>query len=117
MKKRFFYFALVVLSGIIFIYSCSKGYNSPMPTGNGPAASVSIVNMAFSPDTLKIKAGTTVSWMNNDGMAHTVTSDVSLFNSGNMAVGVTYKYTFSAAGTYSYHCAIHPTMTGVVAVN
>jgi plastocyanin len=117
MKKRVFYFALVVLSGIIFIYSCSKSYNSPTPMTTGAAASVSIVNMAFSPDTLKIKAGTTVSWMNNDGMTHTVTSTSGLFNSGNLAAGLTYKYTFSAAGTYAYYCVIHPTMMGVVVVN
>jgi plastocyanin len=117
MKKRVFYFALVVLSGIVFIYSCSKSYNSPTPMTTGAAASVSIVNMAFSPDTLKIKAGTTVSWMNNDGMTHTVTSTASLFNSGNLAAGAMYKYTFTTTGTYPYYCVIHPGMKGVVVVN
>jgi plastocyanin len=116
MKKRVFYSALILLSGILFIYGCSKSYNAP-PMTTGAAASVSIVNMGFSPDTLKIKAGTTVSWMNNDGMTHTVTSTTSLFNSGNLGAGVTFKYTFTATGTYPYYCVIHPGMKGVVVVN
>jgi plastocyanin len=55
--------------------------------------------------------------MNNDGMTHTVTSNTTLFNSGNLAAGLTFKYTFTTAGTYAYHCIIHPTMTGVIVVN
>jgi plastocyanin len=116
MKKRVFYFALVVLSGIIFIYSCSKSYNAPKPA-TGAMASVSIKNMAFSPDTLRIKTATTVTWTNNDGMTHTVTSNTSVFDSGNLAAGLTFQYTFNVAGTFTYYCVIHPGMRGVVVVN
>ncbi|GAC1304895.1 MAG: hypothetical protein NVSMB24_13000 [Mucilaginibacter sp.] len=115
MKKRVFYFALVVLSGIIFIYSCSKSSSPKLATG--AAASVSIKNMAFSPDTLRIKTGTTVTWMNNDGMTHTVTSNTSLFDSGNLAAGLSFQYTFNTPGTFTYYCVIHVGMRGVVVVN
>ncbi|HWZ15181.1 MAG TPA: cupredoxin family copper-binding protein [Mucilaginibacter sp.] len=115
MKKRVLYLALVVLSGIISIYSCSKSYNAPKSAG--ASASVSIKNMAFSPDTLRIKTGTTVTWMNNDGMTHTVTSNTALFDSGNLAAGLSFQYTFNAAGTFTYYCVIHAGMRGVVVVN
>lgn len=116
MKKIVFCFALVILSGIVFIYSCSKSNNAPKPA-TGATVSVSIKNMAFSPDTLRIKTGTTVTWMNNDGMTHTVTSNTSLFDSGNLAAGLSFQYTFNAAGTFTYYCVIHAGMRGVVVVN
>jgi len=119
MKKILVYIALIVLSGVILIYSCSKGYNSPSPgSGTGVMASVVIQNMAFTPDTLRIKTGTTVTWSNMDGVTHTVTSLNGLFDSGNLGAGLNYNYTFAAAGTFTYHCTIHPMMkTGVVIVS
>ncbi len=118
MKKRLFYFAVMVISGILLIYSCSKSHNSPNPviTGNGATASVSIVNMSFSPDTLKIAAGTTVTWTNNDSMTHTVTATGGLFDSGNLPAGMTFTHTFSTAGTYNYRCVIHANMKAVIVV-
>jgi plastocyanin len=58
-----------------------------------------------------------VKWTNNDAIAHTVTSNTGAFDSGNMAAGATYSYTFSTAGTYNYHCTYHSGMTGTVMVN
>src|SRR5437763_11693100 len=90
------------------------GYNNPP---GSTAAAVNITGMAFSPSTLTVKAGTTVTWTNNDNMTHTVTSDDSNgFNSGDMTNTKTYSYTFSTAGTYSYHCYYHSGMTGTVTV-
>ena len=120
MKKKFFYSGIVILSAIILIYSCSKSYNAPAPmntTNNGATASVAIKNMAFIPDTITVKAGTTVTWSNMDGMTHTVTSNTSLFNSGNLGSGLNFSYMFATAGTYGYSCIIHPTMKGIVIVN
>jgi len=118
MKTRIFYSGLlaVLISSIVFI-SCSKsnGYGS----GNNPApaaATVSIRNMAFSPNSLSVKAGATVTWTNSDTTIHTVTADDGSFNSGNIAVGATYSKVFSSAGAFSYHCALHPEMTGKIVV-
>lgn len=52
------------------------------------------------------------------GTTHTITSDTQgLFDSGSLAPGATFEHTFTAAGTYHYHCSIHPTMTGIIVVN
>lgn len=86
-------------------------------------ASISIVNMSFSPATITVSAGTIVTWTNNDTMDHTVTSDTGLFNSGTISAGAlyvsagTFSYTFATPGTYTYHCSLHSTMTGTVVVN
>jgi plastocyanin len=87
-------------------------------------ASVSIDNnMSFAPSTLSVSAGTIVTWTNNDAINHTVTSDSGLFDSGAIPAAAlyvspgTFIYIFSTPGTYSYHCSIHPTMTGTVIVN
>ena len=94
-------------------------YTKSSNTTNGtPGANeVYIQGMAFSPVTLTVTAGTTVTWTNKDAMAHTVTSDSTLFVSGNIVANGTYSYTFNSAGTYPYHCAIHPTMKAKVIVN
>jgi plastocyanin len=79
-------------------------------------SSVSIANFAFQPAWISVPAGTTVSWFNNDGVSHTVTSDSGAFDSGAIAPGGSFGVTFSAPGAYTYHCAFHPMMTGTVVV-
>ena len=100
-------------------YGSGNNNNTGGNTNNGGNTSnaVSIVNMSFSKSTLQVAAGTTVTWTNNDNMAHTVTADDSSFDSGNIAVGATYRHTFSQAGTFAYHCSYHSGMTGTVSVN
>jgi plastocyanin len=73
--------------------------------------------MAFNPVTITVAAGTTITWTNNDGVAHTVTSDTALFDSGSIPSGGTYSHTFSTAGTFAYHCKFHAGMTATVVVN
>jgi plastocyanin len=97
--------------------------NQPSNTDNAstPQAvatdKVSIENMAFTPAAIKVKVGTTVTWTNNDSIAHTVTADSGDGpNSGNLDPGKTYSFTYKSVGTFSYHCEIHPDMTGTVQV-
>jgi plastocyanin len=105
----------VILFALMFSGSCSKSNNN---NGDTPGANeVFIQNMAFVPNTITVTAGTTITWTNKDAIAHTVTSNTALFNSGSLATGKTFTYTFSAAGTYSYYCSIHPTMVASVTVN
>ena len=54
---------------------------------------------------------------NNDGTTHRVVSDAPLFDSGNMANGATYTFNFTAPGTYTYHCSIHPGMVGSIVID
>jgi plastocyanin len=84
--------------------------------GAAGASAVTIQNFAFNPPTLTVKVGTEVTWTNQDSTTHTVTFDTGGAKSGNLAQGATYKQTFSSAGTLTYHCSIHPTMTATVTV-
>jgi len=68
------------------------------------------------PDDVTIAAGATVTWTNSDSVAHTSTSDASGWNSGTIAPGGRFSFTFQTPGTFSYHCAIHPGMIGTVVV-
>ncbi len=87
---------------------------APVSTGS---SSVSIAGIAFNPQTITVTAGTTITWTNNDGVSHTVTSDTSLFDSGTISPGGTYSHTFATTGTFAYHCKFHPGMMGSVIVN
>jgi plastocyanin len=81
-------------------------------------APVSIADFAFSPPTVTVAVGDTVTWTNNDGgIPHTVSSDSGGdLASGQLAGGATYQKTFTVAGTFAYHCDIHPSMTAQVVV-
>ena len=74
---------------------------------------------AFSPNpfTESIATRSEVIWANNDGTTHHIVSDEPLFDSGNMGNGETYTFTFTAAGTYTYHCSIHPAMVGTIVID
>jgi plastocyanin len=107
--------------------SCTKSSMSNMYGGGGggggggnggPGANaVWIQGMAFTPSSITVTAGTTITWTNKDAITHTVTSDTGVFDSGNISSGSSFSYTFSTAGTYQYHCKIHASMTGSVVVN
>jgi len=72
----------------------------------------------FTPNTITVVLGvnSTIVWTNNDGSPHTVTSNGGIFDSGNMAPGQSFTYTFTSTGTFAYHCTYHPWMTGTVVV-
>ncbi len=125
-RSRFLLLAFLLVLIISISDSCSKSSMANMygtnNSGNNASATpganeVWIQGMAFSPSTIKVSAGTTITWTNKDGITHTVTSNTSLFDSGNIGSGGTFSYTFATAGTYTYHCAIHPGMIANVTVN
>ncbi|HEY1872456.1 MAG TPA: cupredoxin family copper-binding protein [Chitinophagaceae bacterium] len=117
MKNKIAILVSLILVSAIIIFSCSKNSSNSM-SNNTPAApnTVSIANMAFTPATITVSAGTKITWMNNDNMTHTVTADDMSFDSGNIAGGSSFSRTFSVVGSYPYHCTIHPNMTGTVVV-
>lgn len=80
------------------------------------APQVTIADFAFSPATLTIPSGTTVTWTNRDDTVHTVTDVDRAFSSQGLETGDTYSRTFTAPGTYKYFCALHPRMTAIVIV-
>jgi plastocyanin len=95
--------------------SAAPGANEAAPVGGN---SVTIKGFAFAPAALTVRAGTRVTWTNQDSDAHTVTSDGSggPLNSKAMNTGDTFSFTFATAGTYKYLCTIHPFMTATVTV-
>src|SRR5215831_3994298 len=127
---------LAVISGVLITAAaCGGNYSSPTPASPssstpspspatppasvGPSSSVSIPvgaavlgAAAFAPDALTVDAGTTVTWTNTDSIAHTSTSDASGWDSGIVAPGGQFSRSFQTAGTFTYHCAIHPGMVG-----
>jgi len=88
---------------------------------------VTISDYQYTPDTIMIAVGTPVRWTNHGAVSHTATADSGAFNSGalgapgtdgygNPTPGATYDKTFTTAGTFAYHCAVHAFMHGVVVV-
>ena len=137
MSKRYrLPLAVVIVIGAVMLIAAACGSSSATPpastatatAGGGGTATVTIANFAFTPQKITVKAGTTVTWTNNDTAPHTVTSanslDVSatttsMFDSGQFGQGQTFSFTFTKPGTYFYVCTIHrtqPAMHGEVIV-
>lgn len=89
--------------------SCAQG-----ATGT---QTVTIAGFAFSPADLTVPVGTAVTWTNNDSTTHTATSDDGSFDCGLISGGQSFTFTFSTAGTFSYHCKIHPSMVAKITVS
>jgi plastocyanin len=77
---------------------------------------VVIKNFMFSPMSLTIKAGTTVTWKNLDGEPHTVVNDAGLFRSGALDQNDMYQFKFDKPGVYKILCGIHPNMKETITV-
>jgi YVTN family beta-propeller protein len=89
------------------------------PAATAPVAgtvAVSIGKFAFAPDSITVKAGQTVTFTNNDPVAHTSTSADGGWDSGDIPPGGSFKATLQQPGTYTYHCSIHPFMQGTLIV-
>jgi len=119
--------ALLAVSPVIASYVPSNTSASGSGSSSAPPSSGATPNCA-SPCTIVIqnslfgntqpiivKVGTTVTWQNKDSTEHTVTSNTNVFASSILSPGQSFSYTFSTAGTYPYHCLIHP-MSGTIEV-
>ncbi len=82
-----------------------------------PAPSViKIDNFVFGPAVATVPVGTTVTWVNEDDIPHTVVATDKSFKSKVLDTDDKFSFTFTKAGTYDYFCSIHPHMTGKVVV-
>jgi plastocyanin len=77
---------------------------------------VQVVDFAFQPANLTIPVGATVTWTNTGQRTHTVSADDGSFDSGRLDPGEQFSHTFTAPGTYAYHCGFHPEMQGTITV-
>jgi plastocyanin len=99
----------------------TPNYASPPSSAQTQSGTVQIAyrNIAIAPDTLKVKAGTTVRWTNYDSIEHNVTSEggPQTFASKDLAEGATYQIKLTKPGVIHYVCTIHPaTMNGTIVV-
>jgi plastocyanin len=113
MKRAFGAVLLVILAA-----SCGGDSGGPTDTPVGPG-DVAIRGLSFSPSQRVITAGTSVTWINQDGDTHTTTggNGQETWDSGQMAPDRSFAHTFNVPGTYRYSCTIHPEMQGTIVVN
>src|SRR5215207_7784777 len=110
--------------GAVLATGCGGGNSGPSagaaPSAGGSSgtpSAITISNFKFSPSTLRVKDGSRIKVANDDSAPHTVTSDDgNSFDSGTVASGASTTVQAPAAGTYSYHCTIHPFMKGELVV-
>jgi plastocyanin len=122
-------FAVAVMF-VISCAGCGSSYSNPSnptptptPTPTGTGTQVTIASgastrttTAYAPNPVTVAVGGAVTWVNSDTIAHTSTGDNNAWNSGSIAAGGMFTRTFSSAGTFTYHCTIHPGMVGTVTV-
>jgi len=88
----------------------------PVDATTAQTVTIEMVDMAYKPKSVKIKAGTTVTWISKDAVSHSTTSDTHLWDSGFVQNGDTFSYTFTEPGTYKYHSAASLGITGEITV-
>ncbi|HBL52457.1 MAG TPA: plastocyanin [Candidatus Blackburnbacteria bacterium] len=118
-------------SNVFVLPQASTAVSSPSPVTVAPSSTslpssssstqtsqVSIKNFAYSPATITVKVGTTITWKNEDSALHTVTSDDTSgpLDSDQLATGDTYSETFYTVGQFSYHCDPHSNMKAAIIV-
>ena len=117
---------VLVLGAVAYLLSRSDDMkNMSNGTGNSSqtetptaTANVDIRNFSFTPASITVKKGSTVTWTNNDSSAHTVTEidGQSGPDSQRLAKGESYTFTYNTVGTFKYVCSLHPDMKGTVTV-
>jgi plastocyanin len=114
---------IILLIAASIVAGCSSGQAPAAPALPQPSAgsgtAILIKNFAFDPPALTVKAGSVVTWTNQDGTSHAIVSDTGspdAFISSSFSTGQSYSFTFARPGTYPYHCSIHPAMTGTIIV-
>lgn len=116
-------FRLILVALILSVsVACSSSTpsTSPSPTpGSSVSASIvagssTLTTTAYAPNPINVAVGGSVVWTNNDSTAHTSTADGGTWSSGSIAPGGTFTASFPTAGTFRYHCLIHPGMIGTV---
>ena len=125
MKSALFALSLVIATSMFSSGCYSKEtMDSPPQKANTPPATmnttsmmnVSIVGFAFNPENVTVKMGSSITWTNQDRAPHTITSDDGSWDSGKIMQNGKYTHKFDKAGTFTYYCAVHPSMKGSIIV-
>ena len=111
---------LIISVLVLGMTDCKDQSTNPggNPPPNNQSHTIAMSGMVFSPSTMTVAKGTTVTWQNNDGFAHTATSDSLLWDTGNIPGGSSKAIVFNTAGTFTYNCIYHKSMgmTGTIVV-
>lgn len=86
------------------------------PSSEAGTVAVSIKDLAFNPSAITAKVGDVIAFTNDDSASHTATLDQGDCGTETLSNGASEGLTFTAAGTYPFHCAIHSSMTGTITV-
>lgn len=106
--------ALLALS-VLGVGGCGSAPSAATPPA--PAqVTVHIRNFGFHPAEVRVRAGGTVTWVNDDGVEHTATADSGSWGSPTLAQGQRFSHRFDRTGRFGYHCVFHAFMTGTVTV-
>jgi plastocyanin len=95
---------------------CLMAASTQAKAGSPDPAQFVIKNFMFTPMSLTVKAGSSVTWTNEDDEPHTVVSDTGLFRSAAVDTDETFSFKFDKPGTYHFTCSIHPRMVGSIIV-
>ena len=109
MIKRVLFFILI----LVILAGCS---NPTTEVKGAKGDTITINHFVFEPKELTVVEGTTVTWLHNDNVAHTIVSP-SLFESSVLNKGDKFTFTFTKKGEYEYYCSIHPSMRGKIIVS
>ena len=94
----------------------SQSKTDSVDAKSGPEKTVAIIGSAFQPADVTIKSGTTIAWANQDNVEHQIHDDSGAFISDPIGKDGTVKVTYSAPGTFTYHCHRHSNMKGIIKV-
>ncbi len=107
----------LTLAAILIVVAMGLVYSGLRMTGEALAVNtVSVGDNFFSPASVTVAAGSTVTWTNDGARPHTSTSDTGTWDSGMLKAGQTFSQIFGTAGTFTYNCAFHPEMVATVVV-
>src|SRR6266496_1811896 len=117
-RRLFSLCGLILIIFLVSIILAACGGSSSSTSG----PTVSAIDNAFSPKEFHIKAGETVTWVNNGQTSHSVTADDNSYDSGLFGPGAQYSHKFIEPGRYSYYCTLHggpggSAMAGVIIVD
>jgi len=112
---------LTVLAAVFALVASGCGSSTPSAPTVAADVTISMVGdraaQSYSPNPATMRVGQTVAWKNNDSTAHDATQDASRFGTGTISAGATSSpLTMATAGTFTYHCTIHPGMVGTLVV-
>ena len=124
MKNTYSFLRLLIVAiGVSIIVNACGDSSSPTAPTASTAADVTVTiqgnsgSNSYAPNPVSMRVGQTIAWRNADSITHTATQDSGGFNTGSVTAGTTSAPTLmNTAGTFAYHCTLHPGMVGTITV-